>query len=76
MLKKIILALALTAFASTSAFAATKPAKTTPATHKVAQAGETKPADTKAKKEKKAKKATKATTTPAEPTAAPAPAQK
>jgi hypothetical protein len=64
MLKKIILALALTTFATTSAFAATKAAKTPPATHKVAQAGETKPADSKAKKEKKAKKATE---TPAEP---------
>jgi hypothetical protein len=81
MLKKIVLALALTTFASTSAFAA-KAAKTTKptVTHTLAQTGEAKPAEAKpVKKEKKAKKDAKVApaptaAAPAEPAAPAAPA--
>ena len=52
--------LGIAALTSSSAFAATKAPKTTPATHKVAQAAETKPAAAKA--DKKIKKDTKAAT--------------
>ena len=59
MLKKIILALALTTFAATSAFAGAKVPQTPPAAHKVAQTGETKPVAAKIKRDKKVKKEAK-----------------
>jgi hypothetical protein len=74
MLKKIVLALAITAFASTSAFAAAKTPKTTPAAHKVAQAGEAKTAPVAAKKDKKVKKDAKVAAGPAAAPAAATPA--
>lgn len=87
MLKNLIVTLGIAALASGSAFAATKaPKAKTPITHKVAQAGEAKPAEAKTKTEKadkkvKAdKKADKKEAKPAEtapvPAPAPAPAKK
>lgn len=84
--KNLIVTLAVAALTSGSAFAATKaPKAKTPITHKVAQAGEAKPAeaktDGKAKTEKADKKdkkvkAEKKADKPAEVAPAPAPEKK